>query len=432
MKNFSLNKPYDSHVHLFATGELAAVPKLNQVQNLEDLKALKLQPLRGPWIYAFGWDENLFHQDFKLHRETLDKIFGETPVFLSRCDGHSSWLNTAGLQKLNLNNLNQESPRLFPKDSDGKPIGILRESLHIEALKRLPQWSPEQTKGFVLEAQKIFHLGGITHVREMTGLPFQLLLLQEMEKEERLELSVDFNFLCDKPEELDQLLNFISKNKSSQRVKIRGVKIFFDGSLGSETAFLSQAYSGTANHHGVTLWNLEQIKNAIQKIFSAQLEVCFHSIGDESTHILVKICREISQKGFLGRVNFEHVEVLRPETIQMMKPLHVRCHMQPIYWQTDKLWLKQKLGSLYEFVFPWEALRRAQIPLQFGSDTPIEPTGLLNNWQALKDSEQGHIPKFTGDFLKHHSCPYTDVFHSQVNFQDGKLQSLFIDEKRIL
>jgi predicted amidohydrolase YtcJ len=303
-------------------------------------------------------------------------------------------------------------------------------------LKRLPPWNRDQVQKFVLFAQQIFHKQGITHIREMTGSVFEFGLLQEMEKEGTLHLSVDFNFLCDRPDQLGDLLNQMGSLKSSRYVKIRGVKIFVDGSLGSETALLSQPYSGPprdSSHRGILLWTLEEIEAAWIRVFENKFEVCFHSLGDETTHQLVAIGRKISQRGHIGRVNFEHVQVLRPETIQAMKSIHVRCHMQPVYWNTDKAWLKTKLGSLYSHAFPWEALRKSNIPLQFGSDSPIEPPGLSLNFEALESSaREGGIPRFMGDPLKYHTCPYEDVVSSAALWKNQVLEELIFDDTNIL
>lgn len=428
-----IQKPYDSHVHFLATGECASLPNLRSLQHPAEIQNV-LWPKemdRGEWKYAFGWDENQW-QGEQPTRQILDQFFPEQPVLLSRCDGHSSWLNTAGLKKLSLMNKSENfSSTMIPRGADGYPVGLLRETPHVHSLLQLPAWTKTQQKKFLKKSEEIFHKGGITHVREMTGTVEMFSLLQEMEEQKDLLISVDFNFVCDSAAEIDSLLSQIKSCKSSQLVKTRGVKIFYDGSLGSETALLSMAYPNQ-EHSGIKLWDADDLKSVIKKTFAEKLEICFHTIGDQAAHDLVLIAREMSGQGHLGRFNFEHVSVLRPETIQMMKSLHARCHMQPLYWMSDQKWIKEKLGPLHKFAFPWEALRRAQIDLQFGSDSPIEVPSLWKNHQALIASSRNGIPKFGGEFAKFHSSPYTDVVSSTVILDDnGEVTDLHFNGMKI-
>jgi len=141
----------------------------------------------------------------------------------------------------------------------------------------------------------------------------------------------------------------------------------------------------------------------------------------------VQTAGKISAQGFVGRLNLEYGQVLRPETIQMMKPLHVRCHMQPCHWLSDRQWLKAKLMGLYKYVFPWEALRAAQIPISFGCDSPIEPTSFFANKMALEQSPKEDIKKFTGDLAVVHGHPDASYTNSWTVIEDDKIKEVVFD-----
>ena len=81
----------------------------------------------------------------------------------------------------------------------------------------------------------------------------------------------------------------------------------------------------------------------------------------------------------------------------MMKPLHIRCHIQPCHWLSDRKWLEERLGNLFPSAFPWQALAKAGVPLQFGSDSPIEPASFFFNWEALEKSPEAGIKQLTQD-----------------------------------
>ena len=91
-------------------------------------------------------------------------------------------------------------------------------------------------------------------------------------------------------------------------------------------------------------------------------------------------------------MNLEHCEVVRPETISLMRSLNIRCHLQPSHFLSDRKWLKEKLKSLYKFSFPWRNLTEGGIPINFGSDSPIEFPSLLNSQKALELANLEGIP----------------------------------------
>ena len=115
----------------------------------------------------------------------------------------------------------------------------------------------------------------------------------------------------------------------------------------------------------------------------------------------------------------------------MMKPLHVRCHMQPCHWLSDRVWLQEKLGDLYKYVFPWEALRLAQIPISFGCDSPVEPPSFLRNKEALEKSVQAGIRKFNGDLSVAHSHPDAGFMDSYTIIEDDKIKEVVFAGNKI-
>lgn len=407
---------YDSHVHWLYTGQIASQWNLKSIQNPSEL--LQQKPING-WVIGFGWDENQWPKNFKIHRNYLDQAYGDTPVFLSRTDGHTSWLNTAALKKVGL--WNQSSYHSDVElDSTGTPTGILKESAHIQSLLSLPQPSPSQKKEFLLKGAEIFNQAGFTHIREMTSSLEEWKLHQEIQNE--ILLHVEHWFVCENTTDFQRALKEAKEAKLSEnsRMKIRGIKFFVDGSLGSHTALLSHPYEGTESH-GQLNWSEADIQFVMEETWKNQFEVAVHSLGDEAAHKVTQIARKIYSSGTLGRFHLEHTEVLRPETIQALKSLHVRCHMQPCHWFTDSQWLNAKLGSLSEYAFPWGALSRAQVPMSFGSDSPIEKPNFFENLRALSESKRKKIPELKGDAIQLHQYPYKDAILGETHIEADKI-----------
>jgi predicted amidohydrolase YtcJ len=134
-----------------------------------------------------------------------------------------------------------------------------------------------------------------------------------------------------------------------------------------------------------------------------------------------------------GRLNIEHGELIRPETLELIQETGALVHMQPCHWLTDRRWLKEKLGPLFQFAFPWAELQKRGVPVQWGSDTPIEEASVFNNWLALTESSKAGIAAFQGDLLAPHSHP--DVSWGsdcRSTFVNGKATEVIFDGERIL
>ena len=390
---FRIPRLYDSHTHFLATGELASGLNLQSLKSAEDITNWDLSKesfRRGDWIVGFGWHDSQWSS--APHKDLLDKLFPNKPVYLAKGDGHASWVNSAALKELGLTS----------------ETGILTETVHLQSWDRLPKFTPSQQKNNILAGCKVYNNAGFTHVRDMTGSESLWNSLTELEGENRLTVALEENFTCYDLQGFEDAMKLAlyTKKHETALLRSRGIKFFYDGSLGSETAYLSKPYHGLPNGpRGKVLWNLSDVEVMIKRTWEAGLEISVHVIGDEAAHDIVALARKISAQGFVGRLNLEHVQVLRPETIQMMKPLHVRCHMQPCHWLSDRVWLKEKLRDLYRYVFPWGALQAAQIPISFGCDSPVEPPSFVANQKALEESAKDRIRAFTGSIEQTHAHP---------------------------
>jgi predicted amidohydrolase YtcJ len=209
---------------------------------------------------------------------------------------------------------------------------------------------------------------------------------------------------------------------------VQGIKLFFDGTLGSDTAYLSKCGCSAKKF----AWSREDLENLIRQCWTHGFEVAVHTIGDEAVDHVVRIARKImAANEITGWLNLEHVEVMRPETLQMMKALHVRCHMQPCHWLSDRAWIKEKLGELYKYAFPWGAISRSGIPLHFGSDSPVAKISLWDNQRALRESIKEKIPPLKGEVLDFH-CHSPAAPETYALFEGAHLESLYFDGRRII
>lgn len=426
---WQINRCYDSHLHILGTGILFEglnLFELNQPSDLANIK-LKKNYFKGEWLVGFGWDHTKWPSKQWPTAKDLDAIFPEFPVAFARADGHTLWMNSLALKKIGYFQ-KTETQKATPeggvilRDDLGYPTGIFQEHAKLMVDFLIPDYTKEQKITFLTRALDHFSENGFTHIRDMTGNIEQWNLLLELEKLGKQQLYIEQNFVCENIADLERALAEIkiAKVTSTNHLRYGGIKVFFDGSLGSEGAYLSQNYKNT-NNRGLLLWTTDDMKSAIRKTWQNGFDFCVHTIGDEAAHIAVKCAFEVwHQEGIKGRIHIEHAQILRTETIAMLKQLDVVCHMQPCHYLSDRRWLKEKLGTLFSRSFPWQELELSGIKIQFGSDSPIEPASIAKNYLALQESAKDGIPQLHNNWVAYHSHPDPSFGSECVSiFEDG-------------
>lgn len=432
-----IKNSFDSHVHFLATGQVASELKLQNLQSVDELKTLKIDQtfFRNNWLIGFGWDEKKWSSLRPPTLSQLDEIFPDYPVFLSRVDGHASVINTKALQELVENKFpinNYIEKKLALVDETKNFNGLLLEEAHIKALSLLPAHSDQQLEVFLKKSTQLFHAGGFTHVRDLSMTYKQWTLQKKLIEQKEINIYCEGFITIESVADLERGYSeyLLCKNSPCDQLRIKGLKIFIDGSLGSKTAYLSNHYTGTTSK-GLLLWTQADIEKAIHFCWKHKIEIAIHTIGDEAVHTAALAAREVAAQGLLGKLHLEHVQIIRPETFKILKPLHVYCHMQPCHWLSDQSWLKQAISELSEYAFSWEALRKNKINFDFGTDSPIEPSNIALNIQALEQSSQKkqnlYIPMLQDDWWKYHQHKDLNWGNGSTKIINGKVNQVILD-----
>lgn len=399
---------YDSHVHWLMTGEKKSHFDLQGYNSFSEISAQSFESknFRGDWVFGFGWNDTQLRSDRPF--VDLDRLSPNQPICFIKKDAHSCILNRVALD-LVMNHLDQNPAlnQFIEKDAEGNPTGVLKESAFYSIYSIVPPLSRQEMRRCLLEAQVYFQSKGFTHIRDMTCSISQWGVLKEMQNNGDLKIIADINFNVDTLTQATQeIVPFILRESRPvySNLKIKGIKIFYDGSLGSQTALLFENYKET-NKKGNSLWTQKDVYELMKTTWLNGFDVSVHTLGDKAVDDVVEVARSLYSQKVRGYLNLEHVELIRPETISKMKSLFVRCHMQPSHWLSDRTFLNQRLdANTLKNVFSWESLRKAKVALSFGSDSPIEEADVLLTYQALQQSKNFGIEEFGGnvfDFYRH-------------------------------
>ncbi len=423
---------YDSHIHWKSTGETLCQLNLANVKSESDLLKIKKELdnvdsknkmyFRGDWLIGFGWDEHKFESQLRLHKNTLDQIFGAIPVVFSRADGHSIWVNSAALEKAKVAKINPEIKIKGGRvefDENGELSGVFIDKARDLIESKIPKNTENDIKNFLLKGAEEFSNNGFTHIRDLDGSEEIWNIAKQLENDEKLKLFIEVNFTFESMLEFKKTLEFAKSINSKSNKKIpfheskkknryeqirnMGLKCYFDGALGSEGALLSVPYP--SGKKGLIMYEMAELEEILVRTWSNNLPISIHTLGDEAVDKVVNLAIELKQKGVEGLLNLEHCEVVRPDTIKKMKALEIYCHLQPSHFLTDKKWLKEKLTTNYMHAFPWRSLEESGIKFFFGSDSPIEPPQLQKTILGIEAAEKNGILKPSQAIWNYHSHP---------------------------
>ncbi|MBL6989043.1 MAG: amidohydrolase family protein [Bacteriovoracaceae bacterium] len=387
----------DSHVHWLATGEHATHLSLHNLTDPFDVQNLQVfkQHFRGEWIIGVGWDYNRWINPKYPQKEVLDKVFPNNPVAFSSVDGHALWINSQAAKLLQLD-LSKCLNKCIVFDKQMELV-----------YKHMPQISDESIHNFLLEGQNVFLKAGFLFIRDMSCSMPQWNQAIKLDKEGLLEIHIDQYFSVDGGQSFSEVLKMaqIAKKDKCKNLTVKGIKVYYDGALGSDGAYLSLPYQniGKYNWCGRPLMTNQELADIFITSWNSGFDVSVHALGDEATHQIVTTANSLWDNGHLGNVHLEHCEIVRDETINLMRDRPYTCHMQPCHWLSDKAWIDKKVApELKKYLFPWRKLEQNNIALFFGSDSPIEPSSLGINQKAIFDASKYGIDPPKSELLRFH------------------------------
>jgi predicted amidohydrolase YtcJ len=357
----------DSHVH-FPTWAMAQHEvRLEDTRSLEEALARVRGALggveAGRWLRGRGWRSGDWRPPVEPTKEALDEISGETPVALMARDSHSVWLNSAALARAN-GDL-QVPGGVVELDGRGEPTGVLRE----ESCWHFRDAYIETTDDEYVEAMRagvrLASSRGVTAVHDKDGWLGALRFWQRLGEHGPLSLRVWQSLPAEKADELRDV--DIRSCFGNPRLKLGYLKVFMDGTLGSQTA---RMLDGT----GVEITSRDDFAETIRTAARAGFPVAVHAIGDRANRDALDAFEETRDAWQpLGlRQRIEHAQLLAPEDVGRFAALGIAVSAQFSHAPSDRdladrFW-GDKTGGAYAFRSLWDS----GAVVANGSDAPIE------------------------------------------------------------
>ena len=372
----------DHHIHFTSYAMGSARVQLDGARSLEEAVARVAARVKiakpGEWIFGRGWN----HLDWTVAafptKAPLDPIAPSNPVVLDRKDGHSTWLNSAALRATNIT---RDTPDpaggKIERDATGEPTGLLRENA-MNLLKEKRGFNASSISDDVLlNAIRAAHQLGITGIHNVEGA-VSLRAFQSLRAQDKLTLRVMHTIPT---ENLERALDLgLRGGFGDEFLRIAGVKMFADGSLGSQTAWMLEPFAGHPNNYGIPTTPIEEIERLARLAANAGMMVCTHAIGDRANREVLHVYEKLRREGFTVPLRIEHAQHLHPTDIPRFAALNVVASMQPIHATSDCKMADDLLGARARYAYAFKSLLNGGARLAFGSDCPVET---LDPWVGI-------------------------------------------------
>ncbi|HML03299.1 MAG TPA: amidohydrolase [Candidatus Bathyarchaeia archaeon] len=380
----------DCHVHLGSYAKTLQQVGLRDVLSIRQLqrklKEAAEQKPASSWIVARGFDQEKFEEKRMPNRFDLDRAVPDHPVLITRVCGHLSVANTRALELAGIGKISKtlEDAKIEKDPKTGEPTGVLLENAIALVKEAIPKSEDKELLKIYGEACQKATEKGLTEIHCIIENLTEIHVIQELRKQGKLRIRINimipFEFFD------DLKTSIVDSCQDKDRIKIRCIKIFADGSLGARTAALNAPYADDKTTKGILISSQEKLETLFEKVHGSGLQLAIHAIGDRAIETalaaLDNVLKKKPRKDHRHRI--EHASILSPKLIHGMRKLGVIASVQPHFVSSD-FWITQRLGKRRaRWAYPFKSLIRGNVNICAGSDCPIEPIDpLLGVWAAV-------------------------------------------------
>jgi len=372
----------DSHLHFTSGGNyllgINLRPALNREEFIEILKDYideRSLPVTT-WVTGGRWDHELWQDKSLPMKELIDTVSENTPVFVSRIDGHMGLANSLALEFAGITKNTPDPPGgLIERDEEGNPTGILKDNAMDLIFKIIPPPTLEENIEATLRALEEAKKYGITSVQDMTQ-PGELEAYRQLMKNGQLTSRIYSIWPIDRYEDIVRAGVTVTTEDIS--IKRGGLKGYADGSLGASTAWFFGPYVSDPTNFGLAIdvvtngllekWAIDADRN--------RLQLCIHAIGDKANSYVLDMYQKIKNINapWDRRFRIEHAQHLQQDDIYRFAEIGVIASVQPYHCIDDGVWAEKRIGpERINTTHAYKSLLESGTVIAFGTDWPVAP-----------------------------------------------------------
>lgn len=432
----------DAHCHFYGYGkglqEVDLVGSKSFDEVIERVKEFNvihdITPIPSPegknenpteWIIGRGWDQNDWEVKEFPNKKKLDSIFPNTPVLLTRIDGHAALVNQTALDIAGFTTKTKISGGEI-EIKDGKLSGILIDNAEDSLKKSISKASYHTIKNALLNAQENCLAMGITTVSD-AGLDKSVVdAIEKLQKENELLMRV-YAMLTPNQENLDYYLK--NGTLKTDKLTVCSFKFYGDGALGSRGACLCHEYADKTNWKGFLLNDAAYFEKYAALMNQHGFQMNTHCIGDSAAKVILSIYKKYCSGTENKRWRIEHAQVLLKDNFKDFSK-NIIPSVQSTHATSDMYWAADRLGKdRVKLAYAYKDLLTAAGIVALGTDFPVEDISPFKTFfasVARKDSKG--FPE--GGFQKENALTREEtlkgmtIWAAYANFEEKEKGSL--------
>jgi len=407
----------DSHGHLTGYGKSLEHIDLVGTKSYKEVIDLVIEKVKtakhGEWIRGRGWDQNDWDIKEFPHHQSLSDISPNNPVLLSRIDGHAILVNQNAMEIAQINKFssNPDGGKII-RDSNDLPSGILIDNAEKLITDYIPKYSTEKIRSIIQGAANKCTEFGLTGVGD-AGIPIS-----------RID---DYKYLIDNnkmPIRINAMLadtvvnniyaflqNYKVDNHGNDFLRVKSVKLYADGALGSRGAALLEPYSDDPENSGLIVTDDSHMLEVCIAALENDFQVCTHAIGDKAIRKMLDIYEQALKEhpNTDHRFRIEHSQIVNLDDVSRYAELGVIPAMQPQHAVSDMPWVEDRIGAhRLEGAYAWRSFIDEGLIIPCGSDVPVEvPNPMIGIYNAVTRQDENGYP--TGGWLPEQKMTIEEV-----------------------
>ncbi|WP_103863762.1 amidohydrolase [Aquimarina sp. I32.4] len=388
----------DAHCHFYGLGLQQQKVDLTGTKSYDEVLARIVafqKEKKVSFITGRGWDQNDWSIKEFPTKEKLDSLFPNTPVAVTRVDGHAMIANQKALDLAKITIETQvEGGEILQKN--GQLTGVLIDNPMELIQSIIPEPTKEEQIQALKDAEKINFGYGLTTVDDAGLSPRVIDLVDSLQKIDELKIRM-YAMVSNTPEYVD---HYLKKGVyKTDKLHVSSFKIYADGALGSRGAVLKQPYSDQENHFGAMVIGTDAFKKLAKRLAASPFQMNTHAIGDSANAVVIKTYYKVLEGKSDRRWRVEHAQVVAPEEFDILDD-NLVMSVQPTHATSDMYWADERLGTKrIKGAYAYKTLLQKTGKIALGTDYPVEHVSPFYTFYAAiarKDLKQ--YPK--GGFQK--------------------------------
>ncbi|MDA8651439.1 amidohydrolase [Porticoccaceae bacterium] len=357
-------------------------------------------------LIGFNYDDSQLAEKRHPTRQDLDAVSTDMPIMITHQSGHLGVYNTKALEMFGVTADSEDPPGgIIVREEDGRtPNGVLEENAHFQLLYNvIPPFSGEESLSIMEAAQMQYLSNGFTTIQDGKIDPVSLELMMKYAQTGGLKADLVVYADLVPMEDYVVMEGPLQSSNYTDRLRIGGVKLTFDGSPQGKTAWFSKPYlvapQGQAdNYAGYPAFTDEEALQWYEVAYKNNWQMLTHTNGDAAIDQLIRVAGKAAERYPKDdrRTVMIHGQFLREDQVADVQRLGIFPSLYPMHtfywgdWHRDSVAGPERA----ENISPTGWLMEKDIKFSIHSDAPVT----FPNAMRILDSAVNRVTR-TGDIL---------------------------------